>query len=316
MRIRQCNLWLLREAFVVDNYFKMGAATCAMYLSVFLCGCVAGKKDDYAASVYINPYGASLRSYKYISVSDVPYSIYAGDRHVNLGVNAGALISSGNDPWVKSNFEDIFRLMGYIIIDNKAKGYDERLMRVSCNERFESFSMIYTKGVPFSKMTMSCIFIDAKSGNIVHKSGGSAEFSSGLFSGGKVYEDTSDDEIGAKISIISRIAFFFSKRPQPKPIPISVIGYSRGNMNGISADREEALADAKSKAIEMSGVSIESRTAFSKKYDGDNIVRDYKVYVESAAKGVLLDGYKIYDYGYSSDNVYVVKIDGSVIADE
>lgn len=287
-----------------------------LFLMFFLCGCVAGKKDDYAASVYVNSYGAGLRSYKYVSVSDVPFSIYAGDRHVNLGVNPGTLISSGNDPSVKKTVEDSFHLLGYVIIDNKAKGYEERLMRIACSERFDSFSMIYTKGVPFSKIEISCVFIDARSGNIVHKSGGSAEFSHGLFSGSRDYNETSDDEVGAKISIISRIAFYFSKRPQPKPIPISVIGYSRGNMNGISVDREEALADAKAKAIEMSGVSIESRTAFSKRYDGDNLVRDYKVYVESTAKGVLLDGYKVYDYGYSSDNVYVIKIEGGVIADE
>lgn len=82
-------------------------------------------------------------------------------------------------------------------------------------------------------------------------------------------------------------------------------GISNAQDDGEQKDYQEALMDAKRKAIEKAGVAIKSQTE----------VKDFQVefdYIESQAEAVLLPGYKVKKIGYDDKGVYHVVLVGKV----
>ena len=82
-------------------------------------------------------------------------------------------------------------------------------------------------------------------------------------------------------------------------------GISNTQNDGEQKDYQEALMDAKRKAIEKAGVSIKSQTE----------VKDFQVefdYIESQAEAVLLPGYQVKKIGYDDKGVYHVVLVGKV----
>ena len=86
---------------------------------------------------------------------------------------------------------------------------------------------------------------------------------------------------------------------------VSVQGISDGFRNSKQQDRDEAIMDAKLKAIEKAGVNVKSIT------EVENFVlkRDW---IESKAEAYLLPGFQIIDIGYGEDGLYHVVFTGSV----
>ncbi|MDP8205289.1 MAG: formylglycine-generating enzyme family protein [Candidatus Electryonea clarkiae] len=88
-------------------------------------------------------------------------------------------------------------------------------------------------------------------------------------------------------------------------VEVTVEGISDGYKNSQQRDRDEAILDAKLKAIERAGVSIEAVT----------VMENFKLksdWVESKAKAVILPGFNIIDVGYGADGLYHVVLSGKV----
>ena len=105
------------------------------------------------------------------------------------------------------------------------------------------------------------------------------------------------------ISLLSVISF------SQETIDVSVQGISDGVKNSKQQDRDEAILDAKLKAIERAGVSIEATTTM----ENFKLKKDW---VESKAKAVILPGFQIIDIGYGADGLYHVVLTGKVSARE
>lgn len=88
-------------------------------------------------------------------------------------------------------------------------------------------------------------------------------------------------------------------------IVVFIKGYSDNYHNGAQRDYKEAVLDAKVKAIEQAGAYIES-FSISK-----NFILQEDI-IESKAKGILLPGYRIEDFGYGTDGVYRVLLVGKI----
>jgi len=88
-------------------------------------------------------------------------------------------------------------------------------------------------------------------------------------------------------------------------IDVTVQGISDGVQDSKQRDWDEAIMDAKLKAIEKAGVSIEAVTTV------ENFVLK-KDWIESRAKGVLLPGFQIVDVGYGADGLYHVVLVGKI----
>jgi len=82
-------------------------------------------------------------------------------------------------------------------------------------------------------------------------------------------------------------------------------GISNATKDGEQKDYQEALMDAKRKAVEKAGVSVKSKTElknFQVEFD----------YIESQAEAVLLPGYQVKKIGYAADGSYHVVLLGKV----
>ena len=90
-------------------------------------------------------------------------------------------------------------------------------------------------------------------------------------------------------------------------IDVSEQGISDGVRNSKQQDRDEAILDAKLKAIEKAGVSIQSIT------ESQNFVLKTD-WIESKAAAYLLPGFQIVDVGYGADSLYHVVLIGKVSA--
>lgn len=90
-------------------------------------------------------------------------------------------------------------------------------------------------------------------------------------------------------------------------IDVNEHGISNAVRNSQQIDRDEAIMDAKLKAIEKAGVNIEAVT------EVENFVlkRDW---IESQAEGVLLPGFQIIETGYGEDGLYHVVLIGKLRA--
>jgi formylglycine-generating enzyme required for sulfatase activity len=86
---------------------------------------------------------------------------------------------------------------------------------------------------------------------------------------------------------------------------VLVEGISDGERGTQQQDRDEALLDAKLKAIERAGVSIEAVT----RMENFKLKSDW---VEAQAKGVILPGFQILDQGYGADGLYHIVLSGKV----
>jgi formylglycine-generating enzyme required for sulfatase activity len=88
-------------------------------------------------------------------------------------------------------------------------------------------------------------------------------------------------------------------------IDVSVQGISNGVKDSKQQDRDEAIMDAKLKAIERSGVSIQAVT----------VIENYQMkkdWIEAKAAAVILPGFQIIDIGYGEDGLYHVVLTGKV----
>ena len=84
-------------------------------------------------------------------------------------------------------------------------------------------------------------------------------------------------------------------------------GISDENRDSKQQDRDEAILDAKLKAIEKAGVNIEAVTT----------IVDFKLkkdWIESKAEAYMLPGFQIMETGYGEDNLYHVVLIGKVRA--
>jgi formylglycine-generating enzyme required for sulfatase activity len=88
-------------------------------------------------------------------------------------------------------------------------------------------------------------------------------------------------------------------------IEVNVQGISDGIRHSKQRDRDEAIMDAKLKAIERAGVSLKSVTE----------IEDFQLkkdWVESKAEATLLPGFNIIDIGYGEDGLYHIVLFGKV----
>ena len=96
-----------------------------------------------------------------------------------------------------------------------------------------------------------------------------------------------------------------AKRNEGEVIAVKVIGYSMGKKGTLKKDYEEAVVDAKLKAIERAGVEIKSKT----------VMEDFQLksdFVENKSQGVIEPGYEILEVGYDENGVYKVLLTGHV----
>ena len=96
-----------------------------------------------------------------------------------------------------------------------------------------------------------------------------------------------------------------AKKGKGQVITVKVIGYSFGKKKTLKKDYEEALIDAKLKAIERAGVEIKSIT----------VMEDFQLksdFVENKSKGIIEPGYEIIEVGYDESGVYKVLLIGQV----
>ena len=109
-----------------------------------------------------------------------------------------------------------------------------------------------------------------------------------------------------KIFLITVGAFLISAQPLfGGTIVVFEEGVSDTKRDGEQRDYQEAVMNAKLKAIEKAGVSIKSITEivnFQLKND----------WVESRAEGVLLSGFRIKKIGYGEDGAYHVVLLGKI----
>ncbi len=90
-------------------------------------------------------------------------------------------------------------------------------------------------------------------------------------------------------------------------VAFKVIGYSYGKKKNLKDDYNEALVDAKVKAIERAGVKIDSIT----KVENFEVKSDM---VEAQAKGTIEPGYEVLEVGYDENGVYKIILIGKVRA--
>lgn len=88
-------------------------------------------------------------------------------------------------------------------------------------------------------------------------------------------------------------------------IEVAEHGISNGVRDSKQIDRDEAIMDAKLKAIEKAGVNIKSFT----KVEDLILMKDW---IESRAQAHILSNFKIIDIGYGEDGVYHVVFVGKV----
>jgi formylglycine-generating enzyme required for sulfatase activity len=103
------------------------------------------------------------------------------------------------------------------------------------------------------------------------------------------------------VFIVLLTAFTFAQQT----IDVSVQGISNGHRDSQQHDRDEAILDAKLKAIERAGISIQAVT----------VMEDFQLksdWVESKSTGILLPGFQIIDVGYGEDGLYHVVLSGKV----
>jgi formylglycine-generating enzyme len=93
--------------------------------------------------------------------------------------------------------------------------------------------------------------------------------------------------------------------PLQNAIDVVVEGVSDGVRNTRQTDRDEAILDAKLRAIEKAGVNIESITTV----ENFTLKKDW---IESRAKACLLPGFQIVETGYGTDGLYHVVLSGRV----
>lgn len=96
-----------------------------------------------------------------------------------------------------------------------------------------------------------------------------------------------------------------AKKGKGQVIAVKVIGYSLGKKKTLKTDYEEAVIDAKLKAIERAGVEIKSIT----------VMEDFQLksdFVENKSKGIIEPGYEIIEVGYDENGVYKVLLIGQV----
>ncbi len=104
------------------------------------------------------------------------------------------------------------------------------------------------------------------------------------------------------------VLILFSYVIAQQSIDVLVEGISDGARNSQQQDRDEAILDAKLKAIERAGVSIEAVT----------VMENFKLksdWVKAKADGVILPGFQILDQGYGADGLYHVVLSGKVSKD-
>ena len=82
-------------------------------------------------------------------------------------------------------------------------------------------------------------------------------------------------------------------------------GISDGVRNSKQQDRDEAIMDAKIKAIEKAGVNIQSETTI----ENFQLKKDW---IESKAQAYIMPGFQIIDVGYGDDGLYHVVLVGKV----
>ncbi|OPY84733.1 MAG: hypothetical protein A4E71_02503 [Smithella sp. PtaU1.Bin162] len=107
------------------------------------------------------------------------------------------------------------------------------------------------------------------------------------------------------LSSILLLLFLIASIASAEVIDVNIKGMDDGRKTTRQQDYREAVMDAKLKAIEQAGVSIESITQvvnFQLKYDA----------VESKSKAVLLPGFQIIDIGYIADGTYQVVLIGKI----
>ncbi len=90
-------------------------------------------------------------------------------------------------------------------------------------------------------------------------------------------------------------------------IPVQVTGMDDGKKTNRRNDYNEALINAKLKAIERSGVNINSLTRVV------NLKNRFER-IRSEANGILLPGFEVIDIGYLEDETYMIILIGKVRA--
>ena len=88
-------------------------------------------------------------------------------------------------------------------------------------------------------------------------------------------------------------------------VEFKVIGYSFGKKKNLKDDYNEALVDAKIKAIERAGIKVDSIT----KVENFEVKSDM---VEARSKGTIEPGYEIIEVGYDESGVYKILMIGKV----
>jgi hypothetical protein len=90
-------------------------------------------------------------------------------------------------------------------------------------------------------------------------------------------------------------------------VQFKVIGYSFGKKKNLRDDYNEALVDAKIKAIERAGIKVDSIT----RVENFELKSDM---VEAQSKGTIEPGYEIIELGYDESGVYKILMIGKVRA--
>lgn len=88
-------------------------------------------------------------------------------------------------------------------------------------------------------------------------------------------------------------------------VEFKVIGYSFGKKKNLKDDYNEALVDAKTKAIERAGIKVDSIT----KVENFEVKSDM---IEAQSKGTIEPGYEIIEVGYDESGVYKILMIGKV----
>ena len=106
-----------------------------------------------------------------------------------------------------------------------------------------------------------------------------------------------------KLFSILFIFLLYPSLPFTQEINFTVQGISDEVKNSKQRDRDEAIMDAKLKAIEKSGVNIKSITIV------ENFVLKRDL-IESKAEAIILPGFQLIEIGYGQDGLYHVVISG------
>ena len=109
----------------------------------------------------------------------------------------------------------------------------------------------------------------------------------------------------AKYILIIFLLILSLKSEAQETIRFTVSGISDGHRNSKQQDRDEAIMDAKLKAIEKAGVNIESITIV------ENFILKKDI-IESKAEGVIMPGFQLIEIGYGEDGLYHVVLSGEL----